>query len=266
VLLHTVHGWGHTPIDSAPRRAALIAAERLAARRTSTMIAVSEEVRAEGLTLRIGRPEQYEVIGAPVDMRPSDTDHQRARAAARARLLLPIDAEVIGWVGRFSPQKDPATLVAVISGVLSERPGAQAVLVGDGPMLPLVQERLAVEIAAGRVLLTGATDAVRSLYPAFDVLVHTSLWEGHPRVIRESLAERVPVVSARVSGLAELAADPRLGALVEPRDVDGFTRELTSILNSPPSVAPIEDPALVTLRARADEPRRLMRDLYRRVG
>jgi glycosyltransferase involved in cell wall biosynthesis len=266
VLLHTVHGWGHTPIDPAARRRALIAAERLAARRTHTLIAVSDEVRSEGLELRIGRPEQYEVIGAPVDMRPSDHDHQRARAAARARLRLPLDAEVVGWVGRFSPQKDPETLVAVVSALLRQRPGAHAVLVGDGPMRPLVRQGLAAQIADGRVRLVGATDTVRSLYPAFDVLVHTSLWEGHPRVVRESLAERVPVVSARVAGAAELAADPRLGALVEPRDVAGFVRELAAILDSDTRRAPIDAHALDSLRTQAEQPYSLMRELYRRVS
>jgi hypothetical protein len=100
--LHTVHGWGHTPLDPPPRRRVLIAAERLAARRTTKLIAVSGEVRDEGLALGIGRAAQYELIGAPVDMRPhaSYFDFDSARAEARARLRIPQDAEVIGWVGR----------------------------------------------------------------------------------------------------------------------------------------------------------------------
>jgi glycosyltransferase involved in cell wall biosynthesis len=267
VLLHTVHGWGHTPLDSPARRRALIGAEGLAALRTGTLIAVSDEVRAEGLALRIGRPSQYAVIGAPVDMRPSDSDHQRARAAARARLQLPPDADVIGWVGRLHPQKDPATLMSVISGLLLERPSLHAVLVGDGPLRPVVQRGLAAEIRSGRALMTGAIDDIRSVYAAFDVLVHTSLWEGHPRVIREALAERVPVVSARVGGTRELAAaGPRLGAVVEPADVDGFKRELTAVLDSDARRAPIDETALASLRASADEPYRLIRELYRRVS
>ncbi|MDE3132088.1 MAG: glycosyltransferase, partial [Acidobacteriota bacterium] len=69
IRLHTVHGWGHTPLDQPARRRLLIAAERVAARRSAKLIAVSAEVRDEGLALRIGRPGQYAVIGAPVDMR-----------------------------------------------------------------------------------------------------------------------------------------------------------------------------------------------------
>jgi hypothetical protein len=50
-LFHTIHGWGHTPHDGPLRHAALINAERLAARRTTKLIAVAPEVEAEGLAL-----------------------------------------------------------------------------------------------------------------------------------------------------------------------------------------------------------------------
>jgi len=265
VLLHSIHGWGHTPLDSRARRGVLVAAERLAARRTTRLIAGSDDVRSQGLALRIGRPAQYEVIGAPVDLWPSDPVYQRSRAAARERLQLPPEAEVIGWVGRFSAQKDPDTLVAVISAMLAQRPTARAVLVGEGPLQPVVERALAAHIASERAVLVKATPALRSLYPAFDVLVHPSLWEGgHPRVVREALAERVPGVSARVSGTWQTLSDQRLGALVTARDVRAFVNELTAILDSPARRAPIDERALEPLRASAEEPYRLMRELYRR--
>lgn len=264
IRFHTVHGWGHTPLDPARRRELLIAAERLAALRTTKLIAVSAEVRAEGLALRIGRADQYAVIGAPVDMRPhvSYSDFDSARAEARAQLRLPQDAEVIGWVGRFSGQKDPEALVAVLGALLARRHNAYAVLIGDGPERATVEMRLASEIAERRVALIGVRDDVRALYPAFDALLHTSRWEGHPRVVREALAERVPVVTARVAGTDVVARDPRLGAEVEPGDTAAYYAALESILDAPGRRAPIDPHALAPLRATAAEPYRLMRELY----
>jgi glycosyltransferase involved in cell wall biosynthesis len=264
IRFHTVHGWGHTPLDAAQRRELLIGAERLAALRTTKLIAVSAEVRDEGLALRIGRADQYAVIGAPVDMRPhvSYFDFDSARAEARAQLRLPQDAEVIGWVGRFSAQKDPEALVAVLGALLARRHNAYAVLIGEGPERATVEARLASEIAERRVSLIGMRDDVRALYPAFDVLLHTSRWEGHPRVVREALAERVPVVTARVAGAAVVAGDPRLGAEVEPGDTAAYCAALASILDAPSRCAPIDPHALAPLRATAAEPYRLMRELY----
>jgi glycosyltransferase involved in cell wall biosynthesis len=265
--LHTVHGWGHTPLDPPTRHRMLVAAERLAARRTTKLIAVSDEVRDEGLAVGIGRPAQYAVIGAPVDMRPhaSYFDFDSARAEARARLRMPQDAEVIGWVGRFSPQKDPDALGAVIAELLATRPNAYAVLVGEGPERQVVEARLAAEIAARRVLLTGLREDARALYPAFDVLLHTSRWEGHPRAIREALAERVPVVTARVGGTGVIAADPRLGTVVEPGDRAAYGAALAMVLDARERRAPIGTQALLTLRRSADQPYGLMRELYART-
>ena len=263
VRLHTIHGWGHTPFDSRLRREALVNAERVCALRTTKLIAVSREVRDEGLELHIGRPDQYAVIGAPVDLRPGVGDFASAREVARLRLGLPIDAEVIGWVGRFAQQKDPRTLAEVIQRLLLDRHNAYAALVGDGPDRELIEQLLHAEIVERRVCLAGERADVRQLYPAFDALIHPTLQEGHPRVVREALAARVPVVSARVGGTGELAADERLGLLVEPGDAAAYVAALNRILDSADLRAPIAETALELLRASAEEPYRLMRELYR---
>ncbi len=262
VRFHTIHGWGHTPIDPPLTRHLLVNAERLAALRTTKLIAVSPEVRDEGLALRIGRPRQYAVIGEPVDMSARGHDFDAARAAARAALKLPPDADVIGWVGRLAAQKDPRTLADVLSRLLLERHNAYAVLVGDGPDRALVESLLRAEITERRVRMTGERDDVRELYAAFDVLLHTSRWEGHPRVVREALAERVPVVTARVAGTDVVSGDIRFGVEVEPGNVRAFVDALTTILDSAHRRAPIDDEALAPLRASADEPYRLTRELY----
>lgn len=265
IRLHTIHGWGHTPLDPRLRREALVNAERVCALRTTKLIAVSREVADEGLALRIGRPDQYAVIGAPVDLRPDEVDLPSARERARRQLGLPIDAEVIGWVGRFAQAKDPRTLAEVIRLLLLDRHNAYAALVGDGPDRDLIEQLLHAEIVERRVLLVGERGDVRQLYPAFDVLVHTTLQEGHPRAVREALAARVPVVSARVGGTSELAADERLGILVRPGDAGAYVTALTRILDSAGLRAPIDDDALASLRAGAAEPYRQMRELYRGV-
>jgi glycosyltransferase involved in cell wall biosynthesis len=259
---HTIHGWGHAAFVRPGPRNLLINAERLAALRTTQLIAVSPEVRDEGLALHIGRPGQYTVIGAPVDMRAQKADFTAARAVARAQLRLPDDAEVIGWVGRFSPQKGPFSLVDVLTELLRTRHNAYAVLIGDGPMRSSLEERLALEIAERRIRLTGVRDDVRALYPAFDLLLHTSRWEGHPRVIREALAERVPVVTARAAGTSVVSSDPRFGWELQHPDRDAYLGAIGAVLDSAALRAPIDEAALAPLRAVADEPYRLMRELY----
>jgi glycosyltransferase involved in cell wall biosynthesis len=242
IVLHTIHGWGHTPLDPAPRRRLMIAAERLAARRTTKLIAVSQDVRDEGIACGIGDSSQYEVIGAPVDLTRSSTAFAIERVDARRRLKIPQDVDVVGWVGRFGEQKDPRTLVEVIAAVLEARSQTTAVLIGDGPQRSFVERHLARYAADERVVMTGIREDVRSLYPAFDVLVHPTRWEGHPRVIQESIASGVPVVTARVNGTREILVHPSLGSAVEVGDTRAFTRELLGILEAQSRRAPIAWP------------------------
>jgi glycosyltransferase involved in cell wall biosynthesis len=238
-VVHTVHGWGHTPADPRLRRRGFVAAERRAARWSDRLIAVSTDVRDEGLRHGIGRPDQYEVVPEYVDYSPADPDFNHARAAARAALALPPEVETMGWVGRFMPQKDPATLARAVAALLAARPGVHACFVGDGPDRAEVERTLRLGGLGERVHFAGFRKDIRPLYAAFDVLLHTSLWEGQPRVPQEAIAERVPVVTARVSGTRDLIGSGPVGFEVEPGDSAAFAARAAEVLDDPGLRAPL---------------------------
>jgi glycosyltransferase involved in cell wall biosynthesis len=249
-VVHTVHGWGHTPADSHLRRTLFVHGERTAARWTDALVAVSPEVRDEGLRCRIGRPELYQVIPVFVDFRPNDPDFAASRQHGRRVLALEADDEVVGWVGRFVPQKDPETLVRALELILAARAGARAVLVGDGPLRKQTQDLVQARGFAERVDFVGLRSDVRSLYPAFDVLLHPSRWEGQPRVIQEALAERIPVVATRVTGTGDLIAEGRTGYLRAPGDSEGVAECAIKVLDGSSISAPLPEDAVAELAAR----------------
>lgn len=249
-LVHTIHGWGHTPADSRLRRAILIRAERGVARWTDALVAVSSDVRDEGMRCRIGQPHLYEVIPEFVDYRPADPDFDASRQRARRALDLADADEVIGWVGRFVPQKDPDTLARALELILASRSASRAVLVGDGPMRENTEKRLRRTGLGERIVFAGLRADVRSLYPAFDVLLHPSLWEGQPRVIQEAIAERVPVVAARVAGTEGLVEDGRTGYLTRPGDGEGMAARVLAVLEGTALRAPLPDDVVADVAAR----------------
>lgn len=238
--VHTVHGWGHTPADPLWRRQLFISMERMAARRCDALIAVSEDSRREGLQLGIGTQDLYHVIPEVVDLAPSERDFALARATARNRLGLNGSSEVIGWIGRFVDQKDPTTLAAVLEVLLGQREKAVAVLVGDGPRRAEVQARLEAAGFGGRTTFAGIVPDARNIIPAFDVVVHPSLWEGQPRVVQEALAERVPVVASLASGVRELIRDGVTGFAVAPGAAAEMARRVTTVLDDSALRAPLD--------------------------
>ena len=249
-LVHTVHGWGHTAADSHVRRSVFIHAERSVARWTDALVAVSPEVREEGLHRRIGRPDLYYVIPEFVDLRPKNSQFATSREHARRALGLEADDEVVGWVGRFVPQKDPETLVRSLELILASRAAARAVLVGDGPMRRQTHQLLEASGFGDRVSFLGLRPDVRSLYAAFDVLVHPSRWEGQPRVIQEAIAERVPVVATRVAGTRDLIDEGRTGYSTRPGDGEGLASLVIKVLEGTSLRAPLPEDVVAGIAAR----------------
>jgi glycosyltransferase involved in cell wall biosynthesis len=238
-VVHTVHGWGHTPLDPAARRTAFVAAERIAARYSDALFAVSEDVREEGLRRGIGRRGQYRIVPESVDYSPSNRDFAAARDRARRALRLDPERPVVGWVGRFMPQKDPETLGRAVAQLLTVETGAQAVFIGDGPNRAHVEGFIGQSGLSERATFAGFRRDVRSLYPAFDILLHTSRWEGQPRVVQEAIAERVPVVTARAPGTRDLLSTGDVGIEVPPGDVDAFVAAVRAILDDRSRRAPL---------------------------
>ena len=71
--------------------------------------------------------------------------------------------------------------------------------------------------------------------PAFDVTALTSLDEGTPVSLIESLASGTPVVSMAVGGVPEILEGGELGRLVHSASDDEVADAIESVLASPPS-------------------------------
>ena len=63
------------------------------------------------------------------------------------------------------------------------------------------------------------------VYAQIDVLVVPSLWlENSPLVIHEAFMAGIPVVGARIGGIADLVEDGRSGLLYDPTSPAELTR------------------------------------------
>lgn len=149
--------------------------------------------------------------GAEVD-RLSPT---RDRAAVRKELGIADGAIVVGFVGRFSPEKNP---LAVATAVNALGDSAVALYVGCG----WDEERFrseAIGSAAGRVRFVAPPPHLGDYYQAMDCLMVPSPAEGFGLVIAEGWLSRVPVVATNVGIVPE--AERQFGPLTHRID---FTR------------------------------------------
>ncbi|MGD8440143.1 MAG: glycosyltransferase family 4 protein [Holophagae bacterium] len=230
VVVHTVHGFGFTPLQSTARRALFLTAERLAARWTDHFVAVSERNLETGAELGLWSPKRASVIRAGIDLarfRDAVDD-----GSARARLGLPAAAPLVVQVGNFKPQKAPLEFIRAAVRIAAEREDVRFVMVGDGPLRGAA-ERLAAELGIGdRVVFAGWWDDVPGLLATTTVSVLSSRHEGLPCSVVESLAAGVPVVATAVDGTPEVIRPGINGELVEPGDPEVLAGAVIGILGS----------------------------------
>jgi glycosyltransferase involved in cell wall biosynthesis len=85
-----------------------------------------------------------------------------------------------------------------------------------------------------RFLGVFGTAQTAEIYAQFDVLVVPSLWlENSPLVIHEAFQAGVPVVGARIGGIADLVRDGENGLLYEHESADELARCLRRLLDEP---------------------------------
>jgi glycosyltransferase involved in cell wall biosynthesis len=229
VVVHSIHGFGFTPLQAGPVRALYVIAERVMARFTDHFIAVCEANLREGAALGVVPPERASVIRSGIEL-------ERFRRACgggdvRRRLGLPEAAPLVVQIGNFKPQKAPLDFVRAAAAVARETPDAWFVMVGDGELRPAAEELASDLGVAGRMVFCGWWDDVPGLLAASRVSVLTSRHEGLPRAAVESLAAGVPVVATAVDGTPEVVKDGRNGFLVAAGDVGGVARRVRALLS-----------------------------------
>lgn len=137
---------------------------------------------------------------------------------------------VVLYVGKFSPGKGTADLVAAAGLVVREVPDALFLFVGAG--------ELPAQAPFIRRLGPLPNREVLALYPLADVVVVPSVVpDALSRVILEAMAAARPVVATRVGGTPELVIDGKTGLLVERGAPNELARAIVTLLKDPDLLA-----------------------------
>lgn len=158
-------------------------------------------------------------------------------AAAPVLWDLPADCCVIGTVGRIQDVKDHAGLVdafVLLRELLPEhRARMRLVIVGAGPLLPALVEKVAACGVADAVLLPGGRNDIAAVMQTFSIFAMSSIAEGTPVTLLEAMSSGLPVVSTRVGGIPELVLEDQTGALVPAADPAALAGALARYVRDP---------------------------------
>lgn len=193
-----------------------------AARGAAAVIAVSEALRQALIDLGVD-PAKAVTLRNGVDLNVFRIEDP---VVSRRRLGLPA-APLLAAVGNLVAEKDQA--LAIRS--LQKLPEHHLLIVGDGPLRTDL-EALSRRLGVAQRLHFFEPMAQRELsfvYSSADALLLTSVREGWPNVVLESLACGTPVVAVDVGAAREILADSRVGRLVVTRDPSDIAAAVKSL-------------------------------------
>jgi len=226
------------------KRRILLLSERIACLCAHRVICVSESLRQRAVALGIVQPHRALVLGSGSS---NGVDTSRFLltplllnrvAGLRQELKIPLEAQVVGFVGRLTRDKGVAELVKAFNRLCETSAVVWLLLVGDfedgDPLPPDVRRTIETN---SKIIRTGFVPDATVYYQLMDVLALPSYREGFPNAILEAYAAGKPVVAARATGVVDAVVDGVTGVLVPVGDAESLAKGLESLLRNKDSAA-----------------------------
>jgi glycosyltransferase involved in cell wall biosynthesis len=217
------------------KRRILLAAERVAAACSHAVLCNSESLRNQALALRVAPETKLRLLGSGSSNGVDVERFSPGPDILRARLGLPPNAPVIGFVGRLTRDKGLPELVEAFDAILAARRKAHLLLVGwfddsEDALDRTLRSRIKNH---PRIHLTGYVADTAPYYRAMDVMVLPTWREGFPNVVLEAAASGIPVVTTLCTGSRDAVVPEVTGLLVPPGYPVAIREAVLQLLRNP---------------------------------
>jgi glycosyltransferase involved in cell wall biosynthesis len=230
-FVYTIHGVPQPELESGPLFKVGYVFERASlkrvARRASKVVAISNFVRD---LLKTDYDVEAHVIRNGVDTKMFHPLETFSRGALRSQMHLPLDKHIVLFVGRLHASKDPLTLVRCMPRVISKRPDAYFVLIGDGPMRHFVAAeivRLKLEKFC-RLIPRLEHSSLPAWYQLSDLFVSTSPKEMLGIAVLEAMSSGLPVIATDFGGPREVLGSS--GILFRSGDPNDLAEKISGLI------------------------------------
>lgn len=209
--------------------------DRMSIRWVNRVVLVSEQLRSTVISREGVQDERIVVIpnGIHIEFITKAVEACKvARERIRAECGISMDTNVIGTVGRLSPEKGHIYLFQALVQVLQHLPDTALLVVGEGPLYRKLNDMVLRMGLIKKVFFLGQRTDVGSILCTIDVFAQSSLFEGMPIAVMEAMAVGKPVVATEVNGTKELVKHDVTGWLVPPGDPEKLAHYLIHALDN----------------------------------
>jgi GT2 family glycosyltransferase/glycogen synthase len=209
-IVHTFHGHIFEGYFNRFKSLLFVHIERIVARGTDVIIAISESQRKDMTEkYQIAPPDKIRTIELGFDLDPF-LSSGKLKGLFRKELGVSDKTLLIGIIGRLVPIKNHEMFFDAAVLFLSANPenDVKFVVVGDGEFRRRLEIYCHKRGLNQHVVFCGWIQDISLVYADLDILALTSLNEGTPVSIIEAMASSVPVLATRVGGIQDLLGKP----------------------------------------------------------
>jgi glycosyltransferase involved in cell wall biosynthesis len=218
--------------------------------KADAIVAVSEHSATENATFLGLAPDRIRVVANPV-VTPSLFEN--AAKPCDHPWLAPGEPPVILGIGRLTRQKNFGMLIEAFAKI-APKTDARLLILGEGDDRNALEAQLERLDLRSRVELPGFVPNPYAYLARARIFALSSLWEGLPTVLIESLAAGTPVVSTQCpSGPKEILENGKYGRLCPVDDADVFAEQLLAELSTEKKAPPREAYARYELQPVAED-------------
>jgi D-inositol-3-phosphate glycosyltransferase len=257
-LVHTMHTMAKvknlTLADGdSPEPKIRVIGEQQVVAEADRLLANTGDEAAQLVDLYGADPDRIAVVPPGVDLGvfTPTTD----RAAVRRRLGLPVEGQVLLFVGRIQPLKAPDVLVRAVAELVARDPRRRSQLTvavlggpsGTGLEHPEQLQQLTAELGLSGVVRFHAPvgrPVLADWYRAADLVAVPSYSESFGLVAVEAQACGTPVVAARVGGLVTAVRDGVSGVLVDGHKPSAWADVIGRLIDDPTRLAALSTGAV----------------------
>ncbi len=243
-LVHTAHTLAavknaHRGDDDSPESEARRICEQQLVDNAEVLVVNTQEETLDLVDHYDADPDRIAVVapGTDVELFTPGTDRNTERS--RRLLGIPLDAELVAFVGRLQQFKGPQVLIRATAEMLRRNPERNLrVIICGGASGAATTERQYMNLAAElgvsrrvRFLDPRPPEELVTIYQAADLVAVPSYNESFGLVAMEAQACGTPVVAARVGGLPVAVSEGETGVLVDGHDTGDWADALENLLD-----------------------------------
>lgn len=223
-IIHTFHGFAFHDFQNVFSKNFYILLHKFGAFFCSKLIFISKSDFDKAKKHKIGNDKKNILIRDCIDLTPFyNLKTNQVIDKKKAKFI-------IGTLSCLKKQKGLIYLLKSLQILKEQKYNFELRICGDGKQKKLLQRTVKKLKLADEVKFLGWQKDIPKVIAEFDILVLSSLWEGLPITLTESMATGIPSIAPAINGIPEIIKDRQNGLLFKACDYKMLAEKIALLI------------------------------------